>query len=274
MCIIETKNGRQSGPCGCGVLQSVQRWEQLKQKEGEKHGMCMALQLFHRPGTDAVHVAAGYEDGTVSVWDASQPAQPLMSSRLHSEPVMDLRIDASCRGACFSPVLSSFTLLHTLQRQQELEKDEASFGLGVLWTQSMSHGHVLSSSYGMDNGGARGFVTTMCGDHAGGASASADDKIVTFSIDWEQQQLQQTASLPLKSPGVAALAIRQDSRILAAAGWDSRVRVFHYGKHRGLAVLQYHRDGVLHVCFDARTKCLASASKDGTISLWSIYRDA
>lgn len=39
-------------------------------------------------GLSGVFVLAGYEDGTVAVWDASSPSRPVASARLHSEPVM------------------------------------------------------------------------------------------------------------------------------------------------------------------------------------------
>ena len=61
-------------------------------------GMCMALQLFYGPNSGTVHAAAGYEDSTVAVWDTAQPDNPIMSSRMHTEPVMALAVDPS--GKC------------------------------------------------------------------------------------------------------------------------------------------------------------------------------
>ena len=86
-------------------------------------------------------------------------------------------------------------------------------------------------------------------------------------------QLKEEGRMHLAAPGIAAAAIRDDLRIFATAGWDKQVRVFHYGKRRPLAVLQYHKAGVNDVCFDARTRVLASASKDSSIALWSVYMD-
>ena len=61
--------------------------------------------------------------------------------------------------------------------------------------------------------------------------------------------------------------------IAASAGWDKQLRVWHYAKSKQLAELRYHTAGLTDVCFDARTRRLASASRDGSIALWSIYAD-
>ena len=83
--------------------------------------MCMAVQLFSRPETDTaaeekqehgaaggteqaerggqLHAAVGYEDGSLAVWDVAQPDAPIMSCRLHSEPVMALAVDPAGTGA-------------------------------------------------------------------------------------------------------------------------------------------------------------------------------
>ena len=108
---------------------------------------------------------------------------------------------------------------------------------------------------------------------AGGISGSADAHIVKFSMDGQDRELKEVGRMSLQVPGIAGAAIRSDSRILATAGWDKQVRVFHYSKGRPLAVLQYHKAGVSDVVFDAHTRVLASASKDGTIALWSVYVD-
>jgi hypothetical protein len=76
----------------------VTRWTELKQPEGTKHGMCMAVALFRPPGQDALHAAVGYEDGTLALWDTASPKHALMSTRLHSEPIMALAIDAKGTG--------------------------------------------------------------------------------------------------------------------------------------------------------------------------------
>ncbi len=108
---------------------------------------------------------------------------------------------------------------------------------------------------------------------AGGVSSSAEYKLAVFSIEWDRHELHKQAEIPLKKHGVAALALRHDGKVLASAGWDSKVRLFHQKTQKPLAVLQYHRSGVQDVCFDQKSKLLASASKDGSIALWSVFTD-
>lgn len=74
------------------------RWTELKQPEGAKHGMCMTVALFRPPGQDPLHAAVGYEDGTLALWDTASPEHALMSTRLHSEPLMALAINAQGTG--------------------------------------------------------------------------------------------------------------------------------------------------------------------------------
>ncbi|UIZ20557.1 hypothetical protein KXD40_001470 [Peronospora effusa] len=71
--------------------------------------------------------------------------------------------------------------------------------------------------------------------------------------------------------GFSSVCIRKDQRIVATAGWDHRVRVFHLRKLKPLAVLKYHSDSVFALDFNGNNSLLASCSKDRRISLWSIY---
>lgn len=95
--------------------------------------------------------------------------------------------------------------------------------------------------------------------------------------------------------GMNQVAVRQDARLAATAGWDGTVRIFDLRKQlRLLAALTYHRDGVHTVAFatappasdqegaDRRAKpfggttaadpwLLASGGADGRIALWRLY---
>lgn len=95
--------------------------------------------------------------------------------------------------------------------------------------------------------------------------------------------------------GMNQVAVRQDARLAATAGWDGTVRIFDLRKQlRLLAALTYHRDGVHTVAFatappspagqateGSRAKfggstaadpwLLASGGADGRIALWRMY---
>ena len=74
----------------------------------------------------------------------------------------------------------------------------------------------------------------------------------------------------LTNPGIADVKIRPDRKILATAGWDHRVRVFHWRTMKPLAVLSFHSATVHCVAF-AKDGLLAAGSGDQRISIWSLY---
>ncbi|XP_077805144.1 guanine nucleotide-binding protein subunit beta-like protein 1 isoform X2 [Macaca mulatta] len=142
---------------------------------------------------------AGYEDGSVALWDVSE--QKVCSHiACHEEPVMDLDFDSQ---------------------------------------------------------------------KARGISGSAGKALAVWSLDG-QQALQVRGTHELTNPGIAEITIRPDRKILATAGWDHRIRVFHWRTMQPLAVLAFHSAAVQCVAF-AADGLLAAGSKDQRISLWSLY---
>lgn len=115
--------------------------------------------------------------------------------------------------------------------------------------------------------------------------------------------------LQTKHAGQQSLQIRNDGKVFATAGWDSKVRVYSVKGMKELAVLKWHKEGCYSVGFAdvgvdttlagreneetagteiaaveksltvaeqreqkaIRTHWLAVGSKDGKISLWEIY---
>ncbi|KAG8455935.1 hypothetical protein GDO86_001943 [Hymenochirus boettgeri] len=111
---------------------------------------------------------------------------------------------------------------------------------------------------------------------ARGASGSPEKELNVWTID-EQQNLKAYKVQELVNPGIADVVLRQDHKILATAGWDSRIRVFGWKKMKPLAVLQYHSATAHCVSFSdhiaPEDRLLAAGSKDQRISLWSIYQN-
>ncbi|KAM9194965.1 guanine nucleotide-binding protein subunit beta-like protein 1 isoform 2-T2 [Dugong dugon] len=105
---------------------------------------------------------------------------------------------------------------------------------------------------------------------ARGVSGSAEKVLAVWSLD-EQQSLKVCRTHELTNPGIADVTIRPDRKLLATAGWDHRVRIFHWRTMKPLAVLDFHTATVHCVAF-ADDGLLAAGSGDRRISIWSLYQ--
>jgi len=103
-----------------------------------------------------------------------------------------------------------------------------------------------------------------------GVSGSADKKLCVFELT-DEGRFNTVQELPLSSEGTSDLALRDDYKVLASAGWDGRVRIWGWKLARPLAVLNYHQQSAHVVSWSKDFKLLASGSKDTRIALWSIY---
>lgn len=73
---------------------------------------------------------------------------------------------------------------------------------------------------------------------AGALCAAADNKVHSCWLHPKQKLLELHKTMEVKQQGIADLAIREDQRIFASAGWDNKIRVFNYAKCKPLATLQ------------------------------------
>nr|BAB26980.1 unnamed protein product [Mus musculus] len=171
----------------------------LKPEADARPGMPMCLGLWQTNSSLRPLLLAGYEDGSVTLWDISE-RKVCSQITCHEEPVMGLDFDSQ---------------------------------------------------------------------KAKGISGSAGKVLAVWSLD-DQQSLQVKKTHELTNPGIAEVTIRPDHKILATAGWDHRIRVFHWRTMKPLAVLAFHSAPVYCVAF-AADGLLAAGSKDQRISIWSLY---
>jgi len=104
-----------------------------------------------------------------------------------------------------------------------------------------------------------------------GASGGADSTLCFWNIDLSRAIGTVEARITLPHQGLNDLCLRHDERILASAGWDHRVRIFHWTKCKPLAVLKYHTQSVNRVCFQSDSNLLVSAGQDQKVALWRLY---
>ncbi|RLN70549.1 hypothetical protein BBJ28_00005196, partial [Nothophytophthora sp. Chile5] len=100
---------------------------------------------------------------------------------------------------------------------------------------------------------------------------SSGEELYVANFDVGSLTLRSRAFFSCSHGGFSSVRIRDDQRIVATAGWDHRVRLFHLRKLKPLAVLKYHSEGVFGLDFSADSALLASCSKDQKIALWSVF---
>ena len=87
-------------------------------------------------------------------------------------------------------------------------------------------------------------------------TSGADDVIAVHSIPVLRASstllfadMEEPKVLKTKHSGQQGLSVRNDGRIFATAGWDSRVRVYSVKTFKELAVLKWHKDGCYATAF-------------------------
>eukprot|EP00051_Salpingoeca_urceolata_P015665 m.204444 g.204444 ORF g.204444 m.204444 type:complete len:349 (+) comp18470_c0_seq1:355-1401(+) len=83
-------------------------------------------------------------------------------------------------------------------------------------------------------------------------------------------------TIELKQPGINSLTVRTDCKLFVAGGWDGKLRFYSLPKGKPLAVLDLHQQAINATAIADTSVCeagrlVAAGSKDGRISLWSLY---
>ncbi|EIN03764.1 WD40 repeat-like protein [Punctularia strigosozonata HHB-11173 SS5] len=92
------------------------------------------------------------------------------------------------------------------------------------------------------------------GTSATAFTVSADHLVGRYDVEGAESSVEAGCkAYPIKQVGNAAVAIRDDGRICAIAGWDGRVRLFSTKSLKPLGTLSYHKGSCQTVHF-ARTR--------------------
>jgi WD40 repeat protein len=100
---------------------------------------------------------------------------------------------------------------------------------------------------------------------------------LNISEDKSRVSLTLKRDLKITNSGVLCCAIRSDGRVFSCGGSDSRIRVFAFKSLKALAVIDTHNEPIECVIYSHKLiskqmqYLLAAASRDKTISVWSIY---
>ncbi|CAF3335284.1 unnamed protein product [Rotaria sp. Silwood1] len=90
-----------------------------------------------------------------------------------------------------------------------------------------------------------------------------------ISLDFSSLKLQPTSTfrhIEMPNAGTSFIRCRpDDGKLIAVAGWDSRIRLFRRETGKQLAMLDLHRQQVNSIDFDLHTRQMACASEDRTI---------
>lgn len=111
-----------------------------------------------------------------------------------------------------------------------------------------------------------------------GICGTASEKVFVFAFEEVSHTLNCDTAFSITNPGLGCVSIRPDGKIYATGGWDHRIRLFSWKKHKPLAVLLYHRKSIECLAFSERSVStftkgylLAAGSSDNSISLWDVY---
>jgi WD40 repeat protein/nucleoside phosphorylase len=229
---------------------------------------------------DSALLAAGYEDGTVVIWDG-----------LACVAVRGLEGHAG--GLVTSVAFSrDGSLLASACEDETVRLWNSDTGKLLYILEGHSHwvrcvafssdGRTLASasfdeSIRLWNPGTGKLLCTLLGHSAGVTSVafSPDDRIVASASHdktvrlWSPETGACLRTFEGHSFGVRSVAFSPDACVLASAAADGTVRLWSPDTGELIRVLERHSVGIRAVTFSPDARILASAAADGTVRLWS-----
>ncbi|KAH0494451.1 hypothetical protein TgHK011_001069 [Trichoderma gracile] len=198
-------------------------------KSSQTNGMAMSLSLFHHEG--CLTLVAAFENGFVSVHRLDSDGSWTMTyrSQAHTQPVLSIDVHPS-RECFFTSAADALIGKHPVPvSRQEVDVDGESNQRVVEIveaSQSSTGKSLLSAALSA----------------ASSTEATARPKKLK---EWEHP----LKVVNTKHSGQQSLRVRSDGKLLATAGWDSKVRVYSTKTLKELAVLSWHKVGAYAVAF-------------------------
>jgi WD40 repeat protein len=240
-----------------------------------------SLQVFWTRFLDGGRIlASGSEDRTVKLWDVAQALAERDVLKAHSGSVDSL---------AFEP--DDMTLFSG-GSDGEIGRWDVATGRklgrigvpGLKWpARSLAvsfDGRTLADSrVGLWDLKTGELITLASGDaEAGYAVAFSPVGSVLAKTDhpiirlWDVVTKKPLHSLPTPPQhGVASMSFSPNGRILASAGWDSKVTLWEVSNGQELTNnIVGHAAGIMSVAFSPDGRTLASGSRDGTVMIWDV----
>lgn len=211
--------------------------------------MVMAVSIFYRDKD--LTVVVGFESGHTAVSQLvdSQGWYIFYMSHPHSQPILSLAVSPD-QTFYITSSADAIIAKHPIPSLSSIES---------------------VSNFTNQSFAARPSIVSTSGSSllSQGLASAGIQETSSANLPKKDIQTKPLKIVQTKHSGQQGLKIRSDGKILATAGWDSRIRVYSVQSLKELAVLKWHKEGCYAVAFadtiiaDARD----NASKAGRLEM-------
>ncbi|GAA6010871.1 hypothetical protein JCM10207_003968 [Rhodosporidiobolus poonsookiae] len=215
---------------------------------GEKTGSVMAVHLFHLPSpSSASPNSASPPSSSSSATAPSPPLQLHLLIAFESGALTLFRFTPTKSFSRASPTSSSSSTSGGVPDSISSEGEwmplpgrliEEGEGWEVVWSEKGHRDAVMSLAVSLD----KRFAYTVAADHF-------VCKYRILDLNEEEAALPRMLVETTTSPGKSAVAVREDGKLVATAGWDGETRLYSARTLSPLAVLSHHRTSLQALAF-------------------------